>query len=59
MSCRRTVAAIVITASLALPAASPAADPTPTELGEALQRRYDSVKDFTADFVQTYLVGLL
>src|SRR5438876_7472564 len=36
-----------------------AADPTATELAEALQRKYDAVKDFSADFVHTYQGGVL
>ena len=35
-----------------------AAQPTAAELAARLQKRYDSIKDFTADFDQTYL-GLL
>jgi len=34
------------------------ADPA-TEFAEALQRRYDTVKDFSTDFVHTYEGGLL
>ena len=36
-----------------------AADPTATELAEAVQRKYDTVKDFSADFVHTYQGGVL
>ena len=36
-----------------------AADPTAAELAEALQRKYDAVKDFSADFVHTYQGGVL
>jgi outer membrane lipoprotein carrier protein len=36
-----------------------AADPTAPELAEALQRKYDAVKDFSADFVHTYQGGVL
>jgi len=36
-----------------------AADPTATELAEAVQRKYDAVKDFSADFVHTYQGGVL
>lgn len=38
---------------------SRAADPTALELAQALQRRYDAVKDFSADFVHTYQGGVL
>jgi outer membrane lipoprotein carrier protein len=36
-----------------------AADPTAEELAQALQRKYDAVKDFSADFVHTYQGGVL
>jgi outer membrane lipoprotein carrier protein len=36
-----------------------AADPTAPELAQALQRRYDAVKDFSADFVHAYEGGVL
>ena len=32
---------------------------TPQQLAESLQRKYDSVRDFTADFVHTYRGGVL
>jgi outer membrane lipoprotein carrier protein len=35
------------------------ATPTASELAQALQRRYDSVQDFSADFVQIYQGGVL
>ena len=36
-----------------------AADPTAPELAQALQRKYDSIKDFSADFVHAYAGGVL
>jgi outer membrane lipoprotein carrier protein len=36
-----------------------AADSTADELAQALQRRYDSVRDFSADFVHRYQGGVL
>ena len=36
-----------------------AADPTAPELAQALQRKYDAVKNFSADFVHTYQGGVL
>src|SRR5437773_2175162 len=36
-----------------------AADPTAAQLVEALQRKYDAVKYFSADFVHTYQGGVL
>jgi outer membrane lipoprotein carrier protein len=35
------------------------ADPTAPELAEALQRKYDGIRDFSADFVHTYRGGVL
>ncbi len=36
-----------------------AAPPTPSELAATLQRKYDAVKDFSADFVHAYEGGVL
>lgn len=36
-----------------------AAEPTATELAQALQKKYSAVKGFSADFVQTYRGGVL
>lgn len=36
-----------------------AADLTAPELAQALQRKYDGIKDFSADFVHTYQGGVL
>jgi outer membrane lipoprotein carrier protein len=36
-----------------------AAEPTAQELAQALQKRIDTIKDFTADFVHTYEGGVL
>jgi outer membrane lipoprotein carrier protein len=36
-----------------------AADTTPAELAQALQKKYDAVRDFSADFVHTYRGGVL
>jgi outer membrane lipoprotein carrier protein len=44
----------------AVPAAAPrAAEITADELVQSLQRRYDSIKDFSADFVHRYQGGVL
>jgi outer membrane lipoprotein carrier protein len=52
---------LVITAALVMliVAGGDAADPSAAELTEALQRKYDTVKDFSADFVHTYQGGVL
>ena len=36
-----------------------AAEPSPAELAAALQRKYDGIRDFSADFVHTYRGGVL
>jgi outer membrane lipoprotein carrier protein len=36
-----------------------AAAPTPAELAQALQKKYDGVRDFSADFTHTYRGGVL
>jgi outer membrane lipoprotein carrier protein len=36
-----------------------AAEPSATALAQALQKKYDGVRDFSADFVQTYKGGVL
>jgi outer membrane lipoprotein carrier protein len=53
--------ALALSAALAvlLAANDRAADPTASELADALQRKYDTVKDFSADFVHTYQGGVL
>lgn len=38
---------------------SQAAEPTAAELANALQKKYDGIKGFTADFVHTYRGGVL
>jgi outer membrane lipoprotein carrier protein len=54
----RTLALSVAFALLAA-ANGRAADPTAAELAESVQRKYDAVKDFSADFVHTYQGGVL
>ena len=57
----RLLTALALSAALAalLVVDTRAADPTAAELAEALQRKYDAVKDFSADFVHTYQGGVL
>ena len=52
---------LVVAAGLVLPwrADGQASRPSPEALARALQQRYDRIKDFTADFVQTYRGGVL
>ena len=57
---RRQASLLVVTAMVASAAApTTAADTTADELVRALQRRYDSIKDFSADFVHRYQGGVL
>src|SRR5438034_11444168 len=58
---RRLPVVLMMTASLVASAVPrlAAADHTAEELVEALQRRYDSIKDFSADFVHRYQGGAL
>ena len=51
------VAAVVVTAPAS--ALQPAASRSPTDLAQALQRKYDGVRDFSADFVHRYRGGVL
>src|ERR1700681_2091401 len=60
MPCRRSKPLALSVALAALIVANGrAADPTAAELAESLQRKYDAVKDFSADFVHTYQGGVL
>jgi outer membrane lipoprotein carrier protein len=54
---RRVPAAAVLL--LSVTTASRAADPTAQELAAALQKKYDGIKDFSADFVHAYEGGVL
>jgi outer membrane lipoprotein carrier protein len=56
----RSTALVILLAFVALAAApGHAAEPTALELAEALQRKYDAVRDFSANFVHTYQGGVL
>ncbi len=50
--------ALALAAAVAACSAS-AAEPTPAELAQSLQKKYDLVRDFSADFVHTYRGGVL
>jgi outer membrane lipoprotein carrier protein len=52
-----TAATLALAATFSV--APRAAEPTATELAQALQKKYDAVKGFSADFVQTYRGGVL
>ncbi len=47
----------VVAATLAC--AVSGAEPSPAELAQSLQRKYDTIRDFSADFVHTYRGGVL
>jgi outer membrane lipoprotein carrier protein len=53
--CATALLATVILSALPLRGA----EPTPSELAQSLQRRYEGIRDFTADFVHTYTGGVL
>lgn len=57
----RTAAIVALTWSAILQpvVAGEAADSTAAEFAQALQRRYDTVRDFSADFVHAYRGGVL
>jgi outer membrane lipoprotein carrier protein len=49
-----------VAALLPLASVTPlAAEPTPSEFAQTLQRKYDTIRDFSADFVHTYRGGVL
>lgn len=55
----KALAPVLVLAAL-LPLARPAATPlSPAELAAALQKKYDGVRDFSADFIHTYRGGVL
>jgi outer membrane lipoprotein carrier protein len=56
---RWTASAVTAALVVLLGTTERAADPTAAELADALQRKYDTVKDFSADFVHTYQGGVL
>jgi outer membrane lipoprotein carrier protein len=59
-SSRVTSAVLVpVLAGFVATAAGRAADPTPLQMAEALQRKIDALRDFSADFVHTYQGGAL
>jgi outer membrane lipoprotein carrier protein len=46
--------------ALSVPAVGPGAEQLPpAELAQALQKKYDAIRDFSADFVHTYRGGVL
>ena len=51
--------ALSLSLATALTVDGGAADPTALELAQAVQRRYDRIRDFSADFVHTYQGGAL
>jgi outer membrane lipoprotein carrier protein len=50
---------MVLVAALAAPFAGRAADQTAPELAASLQKKYDGIKDFSADFTHAYEGGVL
>ena len=59
---RKAIAALLLLAAAASfrsTSTVAAAEPTAAELASALQRKYDGIKDFTADFTHAYQGGVL
>jgi outer membrane lipoprotein carrier protein len=57
---KTTVSALVISAAVSVAAlAAPAGQESPEALAARIQARYDAVRDFEGDFVQSYQGGLL
>src|SRR2546423_1434246 len=59
MAGRRSMVAVIATLALAAMTPTRAAEQSAPELAQALQRRYDAIRDFSADFVHTYQGGVL
>ena len=53
------LAALASTSLLALASAQTRADESPQQLAAAVQRKYDTIKDFSTDFVHKYRGGVL
>jgi outer membrane lipoprotein carrier protein len=56
---RRALALGLLACALVAVAAAHAADQTAAELAAALQKKYDGIKDFSADFTHAYEGGVL
>ena len=57
----RSTSAVLFATALVVGSAADgrAADPSATELAQALQQKYDAIKDFSTDFVHAYRGGVL
>jgi outer membrane lipoprotein-sorting protein len=55
----RFLVPLALAAALATGTAAIGAEPTAAELAQSLQKKYDGVRDFSADFVHTYRGGVL
>ena len=55
----RMIGVLLLTALSALPVALPAAPASPEVLAQAVQRHYDTIRDFSADFEHRYRGGTL
>lgn len=56
---RYAVPLLIVIGAVGFASRSRAAETTAPELAVALQRKYDTIKDFSADFVHTYHGGVL
>jgi len=59
MTVRRQWLAALAASAIAVVTCLQAAEPTAQELARSLQRKYDSITDFSADFVHKYRGGVL
>ncbi len=59
MEVRRHALTAALVGSLAIHVTAVQPDTTATELARALQKKYDTIKDFSADFVHVYEGGVL
>ena len=55
----RIYAAIMAFAAILAPLSLKSAEPTAAELAQSLQKKYDTIRDFSADFVHSYRGGVL
>src|SRR6478752_10201825 len=55
----RIYAALTVLAAVLAPLPLHSAEPTAAELAQSLQRKYDTIRDFSADFVHNYRSGAL
>src|SRR6476620_9952295 len=55
----RVVACLLLVSAFTVGAVAQQQQPSPAELAQALQKKYNGIKDFSTDFVHTYRGGVL